>query len=257
MLALTLCLVTAATPPVEVKLASPGLTINGLDPALAGPLTDHLGRAFPGVRVISPRDMAALIGLERQKELLGCTDASASCMAELGNALGVQGVMLGDLVKLGGTVQINVRIIDPVAGRQLATASEQVSSENEIFDALTRMGGSLRAQYLAALHVVLPEGPGPSAGLERGAGTSKIRRLSFTPIAVGGVAAIVGVICFVFANADWQRLTAPGMTPLGTADAMHVQSEGSTLQTWGGVLVGVGAAVLVAGVLMYLFGGGS
>jgi hypothetical protein len=255
MLTLTLWLLTAATPPLEVKLAAPGLTINGLDPALAGPLTDHLARAFTGVRVITPRDMAALIGLERQKELLGCTDASSSCMAELGNALGVQGVLLGDVVKLGGTVQINVRIIDPVAGRELAAASEQIDSEKEIFDALTRTGAKLREQYLAALHVVLPGGSGPSAGLVGGTHATKLRRLSYVALAAGGAAGLAGALCFVFANLDWQKLTSGQMGHYGMGDALSIGQEGSGLQTAGGVLVAVGSAALVAGLLMLIFGG--
>src|SRR3954462_2631454 len=116
----------AAAPATELKIAAPGLTVTGIDGALAGPLTDQVAKAFAPIRVVTPRDIAALLGLERQKELLGCA-SSGSCMAELGNALGVQGVLLGDIVKLGETIQINVRIIDPVQGRGLAMASERLT----------------------------------------------------------------------------------------------------------------------------------
>ena len=123
LLALSLVLAadpSGAAPPREVaelKLAAPGLVTSGMDGSLAGPLTDHLAKAFAPIRVITARDISVLIGLERQKQLLGCKEDSDSCMAELGNALGVQGVLLGDIVKLGKAMQINLRVIDPVAGR--------------------------------------------------------------------------------------------------------------------------------------------
>ncbi|MBL8950883.1 MAG: hypothetical protein JNK82_08910 [Myxococcaceae bacterium] len=104
-------LISAAAP--ELKIAAPGLTLNGLDEKLSSPFTDHLAQRFEGVRVITSRDIAALLGLQRQAQLLACGDAAANCMAELGNALGVDGVLIGDVVKLGRVVQLNLRIIDP------------------------------------------------------------------------------------------------------------------------------------------------
>ena len=44
--------------------------------------------------VVGASDIATLIGLERQKQLQGCGEDSESCMAELGNALGVEGVLV-------------------------------------------------------------------------------------------------------------------------------------------------------------------
>ncbi len=102
MILLALGLVLAAAEPAELKLAAPGLTTSGLDAAMSAPLTDHLAQAFTGIRVVTARDISVLLGFERQKQLLGCSD-DGMCMAELGNALGVQGVLSRCLSRLART----------------------------------------------------------------------------------------------------------------------------------------------------------
>ena len=41
------------------------------------------------IRVMTSGEVAQVIGLERQKQLLGCSETGASCMAELAGALTV------------------------------------------------------------------------------------------------------------------------------------------------------------------------
>src|SRR5262249_41980092 len=62
-------LLAAAPAARELSIAAPGLQVSGLDVSLAAPLTDQLGKPLTPIRVITPRDIAALLGLERQKEL--------------------------------------------------------------------------------------------------------------------------------------------------------------------------------------------
>lgn len=48
-----------------------------------------------GLKVMTGRDIGAVLGLERQKQLLGCMDDSTSCSAELAGALGVGALVVG------------------------------------------------------------------------------------------------------------------------------------------------------------------
>jgi hypothetical protein len=250
MLLLTLSLVLAVEPTAELKIAAPGLNTSGMEASVAAPLTDHLARAFKGVRVITPRDISVLLGLERQKQLLGCGEESSECMAELGNALGVQGVLVGDLVKLGKTMQINARIIDPLTGRQLAAASERVNTEEEIFDALSRVGEQLRFQFLTALG--RPPGTAVATVSASGGGS---RRFFPIPFAIGGASLVAGIACLVLSEGAWQRLTSIGATPRYTQmQAAAIANEGKVFQTAGATLVTVGVAAAVAGVGLLLFG---
>jgi len=77
-------------------------------------------------QVISQRDIQTLLGVERQKQLLGCSDDAGSCIAELSGALNARFVLSGQVNKLGGTVQLTLQTLDtqksqPV-GRSLKAA---------------------------------------------------------------------------------------------------------------------------------------
>jgi hypothetical protein len=232
--------------PAELKIAAPGLTVTGIDSALAVPFTDQLAKAFAPVRIITPRDIAALLGLERQKELLGC--GGGECIAELGNALGVQGVLLGDVVKLGEVIQVNARVIDPVAGKVLALGEARVDSESRLLDALTRVGLQLRATFYAALSVPAPP---PQVQVELDRGT---RRFFPIPLAVGGAALVAGAVLFGLSEGDYQQLTAGPPHTVSSQSGASLASAGQTFQTAGWVTAVAGAAFLVAGVALLLFG---
>src|SRR5262245_17099819 len=114
-------LLTQAAP---VKLASPGLTGLGLSRELASFYSAHL--AQHELKVVTNTEMAQLLGLERQKQLLGCASDASSCMAELANALGVDGIITGSIGKLDEVFQINVKVVGAGNARQLAVFSAKV-----------------------------------------------------------------------------------------------------------------------------------
>src|SRR5688500_16256709 len=99
--ALVLAAVVVSIAPM--KLALPGLQVVGIDPKLGAFYGEHFAQQLTlrGARVTSTSEISALLGLERQKQLLGCSDEASSCMAELAKALGVDGLALGDVAKVG------------------------------------------------------------------------------------------------------------------------------------------------------------
>jgi len=181
---------------------------------------------------------------------MGC-DASG-CMAELGNALGVQGVLLGSLTKIGKVVQINARILDPASGQVLASAAERIDDEEQIFEALTRVGGQLRFQFLTALK--LPTGDSSAAGVtvsKRGGA----RRFFPIPLVAGGGLIVAGAACLIFSELSYQRLTTGMRGSLGIGEASGIASNGSVFQLLGATFLTVGAAAAAAGFGLLLFGG--
>lgn len=94
-------------------------------------------RRQPGTTVLSDADIAAAIGLERQKQLLGCTDDSA-CLTEIGGALGVDRLVHGSIGRVGESLVVTITSIDPGSSRAMASVSERLrGSSDEIFlDAL-------------------------------------------------------------------------------------------------------------------------
>lgn len=256
MFALALILVLAAEPGAPaLSIAAPGLAVTGLDPALSAPFTDHLAKAFAPIRVITPRDMAALIGLERQKELLGCA-VTGQCLVELGNALGVQGVLVGDVVKVGGVIQINVRVIDAAGGKQLAAASERVETEAWLFDALTRVGLDLRPQFYRAMGVFDPPPPQVAAPVSPTAPRSRVsRKLSIIPWVLGAAGIVTGATFFSLSESSYQRLAAGMPGSVSIADATVIAQNGKLMRTAGIVAISLAATALLVGIALLVFGG--
>lgn len=66
--------------------------------------TFALRLAEAGLHVITPKDVAGMLGAERQRQLLGCASESASCMAELAGALAAEALITGDVSRIGNVL---------------------------------------------------------------------------------------------------------------------------------------------------------
>lgn len=97
MLALVGVALLAQSPVAPPQVAAPELTVIGIDANRAALFTEHLAQQLTalGFTVVSAKQMGSLLGQERQKQLLGCSEESASCMAELAAALGSDAIVTG------------------------------------------------------------------------------------------------------------------------------------------------------------------
>lgn len=111
--------------------------------ALAGEL-----RKRPGLQVISDSDVAAMLGVERKKQMLGCTDAG--CLAEIGGALGVDRIVHGSVGRVGGSLVVNLTSVDARKGTPVASVSERLKSASDeaFLDALPGMGDALLREWI-------------------------------------------------------------------------------------------------------------
>jgi hypothetical protein len=128
----------------------------GVEAATVALFTDALVgelRRSPGVSVMTDADVAAVIGVERQRQLLGCSDSS--CLTEIGGALGVDRIVHGSVGRVGGSLVVNLTSIDPAAGRPVASVSERLKggSDEAFLDALPSLTYQLLVENLA------PAGP--------------------------------------------------------------------------------------------------
>lgn len=67
---------------------------------------DNLGM----YKVIGGRDIQAMLGFEKQKDMVGCTDAA--CLAEIGGALGVDRIVASHIGMVGSTYVVNIKLIN-------------------------------------------------------------------------------------------------------------------------------------------------
>src|SRR4051812_29987801 len=102
MLSALVVLAAAVGTAAPVTLAAPALANAGLPPDKMEFFTERIAQALavPGLKVITARDIATVLGLERQKQLLGCASDGNSCIGELGNALGAKGILNGSLARI-------------------------------------------------------------------------------------------------------------------------------------------------------------
>jgi hypothetical protein len=89
-----------------LKVAAPGLLCEGVSVSACTALNERLAETLRqhGHQVVTQRDMAVVLGMERQRQLMGCREGSESCLAELAGALGVDGVVQGGVVRPPSTV---------------------------------------------------------------------------------------------------------------------------------------------------------
>lgn len=119
----------------------PADTAQLLGDALAGEL-----RKRSGVSVLTQSDVAALLGAERTRQMLGCTDSG--CIAELGGALGADRVVHGSIGRVGGSLVVNLSALDPRRAATLASVSERLrgGGEEAFLDVLPALADGLLAE---------------------------------------------------------------------------------------------------------------
>ncbi|HUL60239.1 MAG TPA: hypothetical protein VLU43_13235 [Anaeromyxobacteraceae bacterium] len=125
-------LALAAAPPPK-KIAVMDLAATGVEPALAQAVslvvpTELRGR-LPGAQIISKDEISAMLGLEKTRQMLGCT--GDDCATALGGALGVDELVDGRIGKVGQTYVIELRRIDVRGGKTLASAARMVRGADD------------------------------------------------------------------------------------------------------------------------------
>jgi TolB-like protein len=239
--ALMLALTVAASP---IKVAVTRLNLVDSSDSRADFYTDHLADrlAEQGLAVTSPREVSAMLGHERQRQLSGCADES-NCLAEIADALGVEGLVLGHIAKVGQGFQVNLKIIGAQNGKRLGTFSAKVGDEQEVVATLTRAAAELAQQAGQALgrpvEVKVMTTPGA-------------RRWWWIPgiIAVGGI--VTAAIELPSAESMRLELTT-GRFDSSTSLTKLQQGQSARLIGWIGA--GVAAASLVTMAAMLIFGG--
>ncbi len=106
--------------------------------------------------IVTSEDIRTLLGVERQRQLMGCSDAATSCTAELAGAMGSRFVLSGNVTKLGNALQLSMQMLDTVKA-QTVSRSVRLAS-----DAPTLAG---QLPWALAEATATPEPPAPSKAL--------------------------------------------------------------------------------------------
>jgi TolB-like protein len=145
----------ASAAPARVKVAVMDVkNVQGVPEGTAIILTDIVVSevARSRVDVVSKGDIAAMIGFEKEKQILGCSDDS-KCLAEIGGALGVDYMLTGQVGLIGSRYRISLLLVDSKKAK-VAARSARFCDRNE--DALAQAAQETVAELLAA--IPRPEG---------------------------------------------------------------------------------------------------
>lgn len=132
-----------------ISVAVADLAALGAPPELAQNLTAivaaEVGR-YDDVKPITKREVAALLDVERQKQLVGCTDDS--CLSSVVGALGVQKIVSGQIGKVEHSYVLTLHLLDArtakVEGRVVRTVP--VESEGLVAAAKSAVTDLIGAQ---------------------------------------------------------------------------------------------------------------
>ena len=106
---------------IPADAAFPPNITKTLNDFLAGALADQ------GLEVVTSQNMTALLGLEKQKQLLGCSDGS--CLAELGGARGADYVVRGNMAVLDSETAVALTLLDS-RGRAVQVKRKKMSGRS-------------------------------------------------------------------------------------------------------------------------------
>ena len=223
------------------KLVVLALTVpKELDAATAAAMDDAIA-SEAGRRgyfeAISSREVAVLLGLERQKQLLGCAEDSTSCLAELSGALGARFILSGSLARIGAAWQLSLQMQD-------SQKTQTVGRSTRIAKDVTSLRGLL--PWMLAEATATPVPPPPS------------KVLPIVLISSGALLVVAGGFVGVQAlqrEAALQRELERGKTLPGLlAPAADYQADETSLR-WqkNGSLLGVGIGAAAVGLGIYLW----
>ncbi len=218
------------------------LTNNGIDPALARTFADTLSTALGRgpFDVTTASDLRALTGLEAERQLIKCADASA-CEAEIASALGASVLVHGSAGKLGGDTIVNLTMYD--SDRSAAIDREKVQGRDP-----ARLNNKLEMAAARMIAVYEGKSPPPLPETEDDSGFG-------LPLVIGGgiaggVGAVVGALAWLASNGSAGTLQNPKTSTDEKDRATESYFGETTLALVGlGVAVAGGAAVIVGTVI--------
>ena len=99
----------------------------GFDDRIATVITDSIVaevRKLEKTSVVGMDEIKAMLDLEAQKQLAGCSDVS--CVAEIAEALGVDGVIIGNMAIVGDGIAFGLKHIDQHSAQTLGQAARRI-----------------------------------------------------------------------------------------------------------------------------------
>ncbi len=233
----------AAEPP---KVVAPEWKVVNVSPELAGFYANHLATALraQGMKVVTADDISTLLGMERQKSMLGCAEEAQTCMAELANALGADATLSVSLARFGEKAFRGVaNLLSSRNGETLASAVLDADSEEKLLGALDRAAKALAVGYRSG-----------AAGVVQESQPFEVTRLWWLPGALGLAAGATGGVMLGLAGGKLEEMRQIESGDTSQFEhARQLRDDGKTFETVGWVAAGVGVGLIATSVVMLVW----
>ncbi len=231
-----LALTVLAAEPVSIAVTP--FTVVQLSPELGGYAEDRLANQLGqrGFKVTTAADLAALLGMERQRQLLGggCQD-DGECMTEIGAVLGVPLLVVGRLSKIEDRFDVDLRVVRQRNGEIIARVSRGISGLTRLAELMDSAAASLADQ-------LSPKTP--------------FRWRLVVPLATGAALVAVSGVFLGLAESEYFSYTTPGYkVPRALTSERAIAQTFARLslqRTLSFLGLGLGAALVVTGIVWNL-----
>ena len=242
MLALSLLLLSAG--PAPLKVAVPHFDVINVSPESAAFFMDRFGNRLrsKGLVVTTATEIDTVLGLERQKSLLGCGEAS-SCQAEIAAALGADAILRARIARFGARFELSLTLIDPTNAGVIASISASAADEGKVLEVLDGAADELGAKLNAAKHrpaAIELATPGPAAA-------GRPAWLPLVPLGLGLGAGVVGAASLVNSYEQVGKIA-------DAANPDAVAQEARIARVLGMGLMGVGVAGIATAAILFFTG---
>ncbi len=241
----------------SLRLAVYELKTDGVDERTTKIVTDALVaelRKLQRVSVVSMDEIKAMLDHEASKQLTGCSDES--CLAEIADSLGVDGLVIGSIARIGDETVIGIKRLDQRSAGVVGSATQRLKTTDGS-ELLAAVGPLVQGSFAD-----IPLRP----GLTRGVDDAIALRLHPPPVptwiywtdVVGtgvvlaaGVGAVVLNRVVVADHDQFVAATVDTQTPVRGSDVRAKQDAvvGTAVASWvllgTGVLGGVSLAALI------------
>ncbi|MFL5319399.1 MAG: hypothetical protein ACJ790_07060 [Myxococcaceae bacterium] len=243
----------------KTRLAAPGVSFVNLDDKTGSFYLDYFAQQValnPWMSVTTRAQVEAVIGMERQKQLLGCGDQSAECTAELAGALGVDLLIVGSLGKVGSGFLVNLTVVSAKDAQAVFVMSNRVKDEDALLDYLGAQAKALSEKYKPAAAKAAPvETP---VVAETGVVGPARPKAWIVPTTLGALALAGAATTYAMANGHKTALTNGTFTFGSYDDVAAYRRQGQNLNA---IALGLGASAVLslgsAGALYAMPAGGS
>lgn len=259
---LLLALLAAPPESTQLRLASPGLAYLQLEDKAGDFFSDYFAQqlVLQGVRVTTKNEVSALLGFERQKALLGCAEGSSSCLAEMAGALGVDGLITGNLGKFGDSYAVNLKIVSAKTGQVMGAYSARVKGDEALLDWLTETAKSFAKEQGMPAAADAPKNvelqPTGGATPEAARVEAKTGGRPLWWLVPGGAGVVLLAVGSIFvADAEAQRQTLLISSGFQASELDTSAKAAVATQTTGFALLGAGVVAAGAAATVFALSG--